>query len=559
MSMWITDHSQAASSELVEQPINLSLVLSKLRDTMDEGFSGDLFKVELTDGLLPVAASGIVSFQLESIGTTSGADVSPLEPNIVGGTYYINVGHSSVVFSDQILEDNLTEGLEYYVVRITGASGASFSTVPESITIVDTSLSGSGSTPVTPVAGSYRFYGAPMPVRGLTNASPDPANIAISTVRGEEISYSLEYKGTRIDSVKWYTVVDNAGGYSKGDGGLLKVQIQGDNGGFADGNVLGETPEIIASPKLWNRDKTAAQNKYPGKVWTHHGETGTALDVFREFDLAASITGMTPGTRIHLVFKNVTPDPQNHHIGVNMVGSGDGNPTYRKNNKFDDDPAFASGFDWKANKLNNGVWSDIDGLMGIMEVVGDVAQGNVRYAVSNAVDPSGRGDRTPNISGTRMVREHITPPSALTFKEVGLFMGRNSGSSPVSCVIKQGGSLLWSGSFSGFPLLGDVLLPQGAATAIVEKSSWVSQAADFSCVADTPMTMELSTDSGTDYEVPMSQDAAGVYFVGTTGLSTGFKEGHAEESLDGGTSWQNIINSGSRGEILDCIFYFEIV
>ncbi|WP_299071351.1 hypothetical protein [uncultured Paraglaciecola sp.] len=426
----------------------------------------------------------------------------------------------------------------------------------------------------SPSVNFNSFVGNLFPFRALTNGASRPqwesgerSGSAPWTTDGDVTAakfYALG--GTYVETIQPYIVTKDSivhefsVGYDQGDGGLLRCSVQGDSNGFPDGVEIGTTKTFIAAPRKFGGSQSAAAARYPGAVWSEFGETGTKFNAFRKFsfvDSNGNPTRVYIPEIFHIVFHNATPDADNHHVSINYCSTGDGYPGgYRKNNGFDRLPGFPQTH-WNAARRKNGVWNSLSGLLFQGAVGGDVSHVQARYEVSNT---PGITDRIAYFSGDQMIRERIVLPEAKTFRGIELFLGRiPGGTAPVRVRIHQGGSTLLDEYISDFPELTTVAGAYEPGVDVTRYSEWRTASGSFSTVPNTPIYIELSTSSGTRYDVSQSADGSKAgYFNGYPNpIGSALENGYSETSSNGGGTWVRNINNGSPNGPLDIVFWMQ--
>lgn len=398
-------------------------------------------------------------------------------------------------------------------------------------TDADSSLTGDQlvTVSVTESIADARFIGNGVGAALLTNLAMSSLTTGVN--ESDEVVFSFVAQGSRIDAARifWiYTQGDS--GYSKGDGGTANIELYAYDPvtKWRTGSALGSTGNVVCNTRYWTQSQAAA--KYPGAIWSQHGETGTRLWLFRLLDFTSPVT-VVPGQAYCLRIYPTNADKADHYVSVE--GLRNRHLFLRTTN----DPSFDPHREYRVSHSRDGVVYDRSshnafGLTAVMEIVGDQSFGFATYQSPNTTNVGGDIDRTLNVDGTKRCRQVWTPAQAFTLKSVHVAGGRNSGSADLTVQIKQSGSTLATVALSGYPLLAQ---PTDLVTNIHNAAQWRSAAlSDVPVVANVPVYVELSTTAGTDYEITGSLDGQKVgYFT-----SGGFPEGNAQYTLNGST-WVN--------------------
>lgn len=360
----------------------------------------------------------------------------------------------------------------------------------------------------------------------------------------KEASIRFFSRGTRIDDVGVYVVsTTTPNSYSNGDGGIIRFDIEGDNNGAPDGNILRSTFDYIGSPTLFGESQSAAAAAYPGARWADHGETGFRLRAFRRFDLTSPLT-INQNQFYHIVMRNVSPDPTNY-VSIDLGYWGPGG-NYGQNDKRDVDSSWVEGDSdaWAKDSSNN--WFKYYDISGCYTIYGDVIQGQPFCEVNN----NGTADRTYDLEGSNWARMVYNPPKSGAFCSVGLGLAHRSGTNSVTMRIKQNGSTLHTAVFSGFPTVPSGTNDVDVITATAEFRSL--SIPNISVMAGSPVYFEFQPNGV--FECPTVQDYS-LNNVWAQSKWSGSPNTYAQESSNSGGTWLDWLNNGSRNKIMQMAFY----
>lgn len=343
----------------------------------------------------------------------------------------------------------------------------------------------------------------------------------------DEVWIRFRAPGARLDSIRLYHIYTSTdSGYNKGDGGTVEYSVYAHDEAtnMHTGSALATTGDIVARTRYWTQAQAAT--KYPGAVWSQHGESSTGLYYFRAIDLTSPLT-TTPGETYWIRVRQTNADKANNYIAIDNLRNR--HQFIRRNL----DPTFDNDNDLRVVQVNSSTRLDRSesssfGFIAIVELIGDVGGGFAYYQSPNTDSVAGDPDRTFNIDGTKKFRAVWTPSNPATIKSVHIAAGKNSGTAPITVRIQQFGVTLATTELSGFPQLTQ---PSTLVDTIHQEVGW--QSADLSnpvVSAGTPVYIEVSTASGTDYEVTGVLDGDGAYFTGG-GSPTTF----SQYTLDGST------------------------
>ena len=370
-------------------------------------------------------------------------------------------------------------------------------------------------------AATNYVYGPGLGGFSLSNRHVDPGNTEVSD--RDQFAISFKAPGTYINGVRLYHVYQDQDGYGHGDCGLVKYEIQTDNGGNPSGTVIGETKNIIAAPGKFNSSESAARAVYGSDpVWTHHGESGTALRSFRLIDTISNVT-TTPGQIYHIVVKNTTPDPTTAMVSINSIRNS-------KQNYRNDTVGFDKSKEWRVKHLNGSTWFDNTastnyGLIPVFEVTGSHTFGQSFYGV-----PS--GNVVYHLSSSSSIREIFTPPENMTLTAVAVAAAAQSGGS-ITVKVKQGGSTLFTGTISGFPTAQDINNPTKNNDDVAFRE--VSMPS-VSITSGSQVELELTSSS--TFAIGFGADGSGGYFIGNSLTGNGFNEGTMQRNT--GSGWSTL-------------------
>lgn len=375
------------------------------------------------------------------------------------------------------------------------------------------------------VAGGDFFAGVGMGSSLLSNVRIVSGGTGSNAA--DECCIGFIAQGARIDAVRQFIIYTSGdSGYSTGNGGTIKVEIRAHDAvnNRPSDTVLAETVEHIANTRY--QTQAAAESAYAGAVWSHGGESGIQLYHFKRMNLTSPLT-VTPGTKYWLCTKQVRGGTGNT-VSVDHL---------RNRHQFIRrliDPDFDDSIEYRVMMRQGSTWVDKSasaafGYVAIAEIIGDVNHGQAAYGVPSSADLPGESDLVRNVNGTKRVRQMWTFAADSTLTSLSIAAGINSGSAPLYCAIKQGGSTLHTASFSGYP----ALTQSGKSVVTIHNEiGWATAALpDISVTGGSAVTFEVYTTAGTDYEVPCIKDGQGYYFT-----SGGFSEGEFSYTNDG-VSW----------------------
>jgi hypothetical protein len=292
-------------------------------------------------------------------------------------------------------------------------------------------------------------------------------------------------------------------GYSGGNGGGMRLEVQTDNGGQPSGTVLASVSFRSGNPAgTWENQQAYA---------------------------FASPPTLTKGTMYHIVMTSTDPSPTTNYVSANEIFTY--NTTTPRQPAFSDDYAVLrnSGAGWK--------------VMANDTPVMDLVYGN-GYHDGNAYFGIVVDYMTP-ISGSAMTRERFTVSgSDRTVSSAGVRVKRISGSSPLTVRLESSsGTVLATGTASAtdIPLSGSSDLAGGR---------WVtvSFGGSVTLQAGSTYSLRLSTTSDTSFEaVPIREQEASSPIWG----SRAFRDGKAQRTTTG--TWADVYAYGA----LDWQFYLR--
>ncbi len=318
-----------------------------------------------------------------------------------------------------------------------------------------------------------------------------------------------------LSALRFYLVKNGSrAGYSGGTGGILRVELHGDDGSAAHG----PSPAVLASLTL--ADPLNAGD-FP-------------------FRLFASPVLLQKGQLYHLVFLNVDPDPVTNYVSINSLYLQ--TPVSPMQPRFSDADwaqllaSPSDGFQWHPRSTTSGYTPilELDYADGY-----STGMGYMEVWVTPTTGPGGQAQGGPKpISGASGVREVFTVSGPdLRCTSLSIRLARGSGGDPLGLRLEDGsGRALLEGS-----------LPASAFGAAAVQATWA-------------FPKEVRLASGATYRLVLSAPASSVYtafpirkgkesYLGFQ-ASTYFADGHAEWSPDGSawSSWDQWGSADTTGD-----------
>jgi chitodextrinase len=372
-------------------------------------------------------------------------------------------------------------------------------------------------------SGFGTFYGS---VAGTNLANKDFSDASI----WQSLRFRAQYSGPLADFRTYITENTPAGGgYCAGTGGPLSITLQSDS----DGNPSGI---ILAGPFSVN---------------TPCGQPSSAA-----FPLVAvpGTPSLTAGAVYHLVFKNGNASPTTNWNsldylcnGNNCAGTADvpNQPMYPNSDwaMLRSPDGGSTWVEWDAPTTPDGI-----GYTPILELhIGSnyQGQGYMETSHGNPYCVGAVGGMCLGSGSTNQIRETFTPTTTKTVSAVSIRLQRNSGAGNITATLRQGSTVIESGTIpaTSFPI--DGKWHWGAYTFTTTRT----------LTPGTAYTITFGTDNATSYTTMGVRDGATAGY-GFSAAST-FSDGWAQFSTDGST-WSNWTTGGSPATDQDLQFYFDL-
>jgi len=363
-------------------------------------------------------------------------------------------------------------------------------------------------TPTPPPSTSGQIYGP-----GI--AIDSKYNIRIGSPDYKKVSHRFRAKTTsRAESIAWE--LRTGDGYSLGDGGRLKISIQSDDGSsnhYPSGQIL-TSVEFV-----------------PG-----NGSDGKRRNFF------PNPPQLTKGQLYHVVWENIASDPVNNYVSLNNVW------TYVSYNPRQPNPNFRDDYSVIVNGngnwgYKNDLYKDFTAQMDL--TYEDGAHEGQAYSQAHWNQPGSSSD--PEligiIEGQRQTRELFTVTGGNKVVTAAYVrVARDYGSGDLTIALKNNsGTILGQGSvpasqISDYASNPDwYLAPRGIE---LIAGDWVS------VTFNSPITLT----NGSTYQLVMTSPNGTKYAMVPIRYGTwddvvleswAFREGRAQQSNNGGNSWEN--------------------
>lgn len=339
---------------------------------------------------------------------------------------------------------------------------------------------------------------------------------------------SYRFRATQtsaLNSIRIYIIDECCAGYGGGNGGIMRVTIQTDDGTsdhFPSGTILA-TKDVVGP------------NAGAGELYTF-----------------SSPPNLIKGNLYHAVFENVDSNPTVNYFsldGLFQFGTDGSAPQWQ--------PGF-SNVDWAhLEKIGNGQWTSNRGAgAGTITPIMQLAYANGTYGGLGYIEtwPDTSISQTKTITGSNnKIRETITVSGGdKTATAVNLKLKRVSGSGPLDVRLETGnGTLIEQGTIPSSKI------PLGDPNNFRQSPNWAKY--QFS----TPRTLTngqtynvvFSTDSGTQYSVFAVREGKDYGYQPITY----FEDGKAQETSSGGSAWVYPISwNSNRDDDGDWQFYFNL-
>jgi hypothetical protein len=347
-------------------------------------------------------------------------------------------------------------------------------------------------------------YGAAYNMDTLANmqvggpASRAPNTFVSYRFRAEQSSTLTKFRPFIVPAVAPYVPV-----YAGGTGGTIRVTLEQDNAGLPSGTALA------------TRDLT--------------GLTVGGNGRFVEYAFASPAT-LTAGTRYHLVFTNIDPNPTVNYVSMDL--------TYVYGNTLSPRQPYTSDADYAGlRKIGSGSWSVQGGYTPIIDLTyGNGAhqgRGYMEVEVANKAVIAG---------SSNMVRELFTVSGGDRVVTGGAVrVAKTSGSGDLVVRLEDAGGALID-SFS-VPTTSVPTLTSGDSPSGV----WVSGAfsAPRTLVNGATYRLRLSTDSSTSLWTRGIQQGDSYGFH----AATYFNDGVLQVTSNGGSAWSTVSGLGPSGDL----------
>lgn len=359
----------------------------------------------------------------------------------------------------------------------------------------------------------------PPPTTGTRYGPAIGADTKSNIQNHSKVAHRFVATGSRIMSARF----QQRGGdvYSGGNGGRVKIGIQGDAGGHPDGTWVGATATYA-----------------PG----NQGSTG-----WTKYDAVAIDATVAPGKTYYLVFENTDPSPQSNYFSINEIFMYKESPLYQGQRQ----PKWPDA-DVAALDFNNGAWvthretpvHDLGYSDGSHQGQGYVGMiGGIPGLPGSAVSYA-------TISGANRVRSTIKPKTPIVFSKGAVRVRHISGTDPlvITAYDDNGGAISVSVPAAQIqitidPKTGQVIPPGGDNGGAV----WVPFDFGHSFqIVSGGLRVETATALYTASPIRAGTD------VGFD-PSLSFPDGEFQISVDSGNTWK----SPYAGSILDLQFFLE--
>lgn len=349
--------------------------------------------------------------------------------------------------------------------------------------------------------------------------------------------------------------------YYGGDGGTVKYKIYPDLNGAPDRSSapLAETNDIIgaSSAPVFN-SLADAQAAYPNADLLPYGELGNASRFFRRFDFIEPYATV-PCEHYWMVVCNTSDDPLTDFISINMSQTkGDQLEDYchthpqsmNHQNLSDYYPNQPDEWTLRGSLVGSGT-------VGNWEIYGDQVYGQAFAGDSRSGQmPTIFSDtyRSHGLDADWQLRECVVPDKDMQICRLNLFASRVPGATdPITAVVKDAsGNTLASGVFPDFIETPYITSPDNS----LKDQEW--QSVDIPPTSLTAgQTYYFEFSSADQHVLKLMRDGPEFYFESTLNCS-GFPQGYAQQSSDGGVTWVDADNSGTNNRLNDIQFYMNI-
>ena len=313
------------------------------------------------------------------------------------------------------------------------------------------------------------MYGNPWAADGL-------GNLEIGKATGRQVSYRFRADATGTLTAVRVFFIYASGGYAAGNGGQVKISLQGDNGGLPNGVQL--TSGLVTNPKASN---------------------------FRTVPFAKP-AALTSGRYYHLVFTNPAPSPTSNYVSIDDLWLSS-TPTSTTQ------PAF-TGTDL-AVLLKYSSSSSWDLRRQHIPIFTLTYQDGSRHGPGAPYINARSSSGARTISGSSRVAQTMTPKAPVTASGGAFRVRRSSGSDPVTVsLVGQSGTLR-------------------SCTASVSGTNWArcTFASAYALSAGTTYRLVASTRSSSSLRAWPLTEESGMY------SPWGYRDGYAQYSTNSGSSW----------------------
>jgi len=339
---------------------------------------------------------------------------------------------------------------------------------------------------------------------------------------------------TSISSIKMHTTARTLSYYG-GDGGTFKIHLATANADGTPNVILGSTPTYVGD--TFNQTQSQAASRYPGAVWSSHGETGNELHMHRIYDFANPIA-VTPNTKYCWICERTSSF--GNYVSVNCAfTNNDAAARWTATSENNDE--------WKTWSSSNGSnWTKFNNRLGIFDIRGN---GMVVGCGINEVAAGPNPDRGHNVNSGQSIRQKWVPEySTAAIDNIRIRAARRSGSGPLTVQIKDSSNnVLASGSVTSV-----VSTSQNSVLALNQSLGAYKIDMDNNPTIQVGSTyyIELSTTGSNDFEVASQKDGVKDrnYLVDTRYHGFGV---NSHMQVNNGSGWVNPLNWGNRVDSMD--------
>jgi hypothetical protein len=303
-------------------------------------------------------------------------------------------------------------------------------------------------------------------------------------------------------------------GYSLGDGGILKISLQTDDGTsnhFPSGKILDSYTFTPGNSSTGGRN---VRQNFPNKPLLNEGQI------------------------YHVVFENISSDPVNNYVSVNEIFN------YKAYNPRQPNPDFAGIY--AVLNGNKGVWSLDNNHTAQMDLAYEngIHDGQAySQAMWNQPGSSSDPELVGIIEGQRQARELFTvQESNKTVTAAFVRVAQEYGSGSLNIALKNSsGAILGQGS----------VLASEISDYAADPNWYLAQRGDQNIAGDwvsIKFNSPITLNSGSTYQLVMTAPSGTKYAMSpiryqgwdeVTHASFAFREGRAQMSSDGGITWEN--------------------